>query len=109
MDEARNGEDMFEDVPLDLRHMRKRSEKERRRNLVFPQDWKMTDERRRQLEEGWKVQAQKEIEAREQMLLVDGAEMVKKALSPVMRTEAVEATVPIREKAPLPRQRTVLR
>lgn len=69
----------------------------------------MSDERRRELEEGWKVQAQQEIEAREQLLLVDGAEMVKKALSPARRQEAVEATIPVREKAPAPRQRTVLR
>lgn len=52
--EARDGKDMFEDVPFDFRHA-KVGEKRRRRRLLqlgFPEDWKLgSEEKVRQLEE----------------------------------------------------------
>src|SRR6195952_1749725 len=43
LDEARNGEDSFEDVPLDLRHHKAK------RRVEFPEGWKLKPSRVREL------------------------------------------------------------
>ena len=58
MAEAKDSSDMFEDVPLDFRHHKFR------RKLGFPEAWKLTDERKKQLEDH-----------RSQNLLVEDAKM----------------------------------
>ena len=75
MAEAKNKEDMFEDVPLDFRHHRFK------KRVEFPEEWKLTGERRKQLE----VERQKKGEQeRERVMLgqvVDGAQIVREALA----------------------------
>ena len=55
--ECKNGEDLFEDVPLDFRHDANRLKNERRkgkfRNCKFPEQWKITEERSRELRKFW--------------------------------------------------------
>lgn len=108
LDEVKNGKDTFEDVPLDLRHMRGRMEKERKRLIQFPEEWKLTEERRRMLAEQWKMSERKQVEATEQGLLVSGEEATQRVKVPLRRPEA--ETVPVQQRAaPLPRARTTLR
>ncbi|KHN96971.1 uncharacterized protein MAM_05080 [Metarhizium album ARSEF 1941] len=67
---AKDPKDTFEDVPLDLRHHRL-VEKPR-----FPKEWRMTKERRLQLEEQRKAAAIADIERAENGLLVDGKQAI---------------------------------
>lgn len=50
--EAKDGEDKFRDVPLDTRHAREREKRRARRGLKrqFPVEWRMTPERKAELE-----------------------------------------------------------
>jgi small subunit ribosomal protein S35 len=60
--EARNSDDLFEDIPLDLRHAKIT------RKPIFPENWKVTAERGRELK----------IAREEQMLLDEGSNMQEK-------------------------------
>ncbi|RDA82907.1 hypothetical protein CP532_0210 [Ophiocordyceps camponoti-leonardi (nom. inval.)] len=64
--EAKDPKDTFEDVPLDLRHKRIPSKPR------FPLEWRLTDERRRQLAEQRKAAALTEDERIVQGTLIDG-------------------------------------
>ncbi|RCI08389.1 hypothetical protein L249_8851 [Ophiocordyceps polyrhachis-furcata BCC 54312] len=66
MAEAKDPTDTFEDVPLDLRHKRIAFKPR------FPLEWRLTDERRRQLAEQRKAAALAEDERAEHGSLVDG-------------------------------------
>ncbi|KAL1989808.1 hypothetical protein VTN49DRAFT_7005 [Thermomyces lanuginosus] len=62
--------DSFADIPLDLRHHKPKQ------RIEFPESWKMTEERRRQL------QAEREARKREQehAAIVDGKEVLEHAI-----------------------------
>ncbi|KAL9032574.1 MAG: hypothetical protein Q9214_007908 [Letrouitia sp. 1 TL-2023] len=74
--EAQTSEDMFEDVPVDMRHIRVK-----KRDLIapFPEAWKLTDERRQYLQRKWGENRRKEIEVGERQLLVDGLAVIEEA------------------------------
>lgn len=67
---AKDPKDTFEDVPLDLRHHRIKEKPK------FPVEWRMTDERRLQLDEQRKVAAIADIQKAKGGLLVDGKEAI---------------------------------
>ncbi|KAG8427982.1 37S ribosomal protein S24, mitochondrial [Metarhizium acridum] len=67
---AKDPKDTFEDVPLDLRHHRIK-EKPR-----FPKEWRMTKERRLELDEQRKAAAIADMERAESGLLVDGKQAI---------------------------------
>lgn len=67
---AKDPSDTFEDVPLDLRHHKSKQRPK------FPKEWRLTDERRRQLDEHRSSIALAEASRQEQGLLVDGQKVV---------------------------------
>ncbi|GAO18084.1 hypothetical protein UVI_02059820 [Ustilaginoidea virens] len=67
---AKDPEDTFEDVPLDLRHRRVKAKPR------FPREWRMTDQRRLELEEQRRQQAIGDLERAEKGLLVDGQKAI---------------------------------
>lgn len=74
--EAKDGEDMFEDVPLDFRHHKPK------KFLAFPEAWKLNAERRQRLMEERKQR--EELEASKVKMgarLIEGRELVREALS----------------------------
>ncbi|KAL8713922.1 MAG: hypothetical protein Q9220_002068 [cf. Caloplaca sp. 1 TL-2023] len=72
--EAKDESDMFEDVPLDFRHHRFKPKVE------FPEAWKMTTERRAQLEENWRQRALRDQEREEKGQLIEGPKLIARAL-----------------------------
>ena len=72
--EAKNGEDMFEDIPLDFRHHRRKT------RLVFPKEWKLSEERRRQLFLDRRKREEVEMERVELGKMVEGKRVVEEAM-----------------------------
>ncbi|KAG6035063.1 hypothetical protein E4U41_006256 [Claviceps citrina] len=68
---ARDPSDTFEDVPLDLRHHRVKQKPR------FPTEWRMTAERRQQLDEHRRAAAVGDMERAEKGALVDGARAIE--------------------------------
>ncbi|MCJ1407141.1 37S ribosomal protein S24, mitochondrial [Ptychographa xylographoides] len=89
MQEAREGGDKFDDIPVDLRHVKWKPK------LTFPDAWKLGDAgRREQLQNRW---AERErLEAQRQ--LVDGARIIEEAVSRVPEPEMVTIPAPRRTK-----------
>lgn len=87
--EAKNGEDMFEDIPVDFRHVKWK------RKLEFPEEWKLTPERRQKLER----QREERMLAEEEKMemegldggLVDGVKLIEEA------NKEMQVVVPKRE------------
>lgn len=73
--EAKDETDMFEDVPLDLRHVKKEKQ------FTFPEEWKITSENGRQaeLEERRRALLLEEGERVEQNTVVSGAAAIEAA------------------------------
>ncbi|KAL7793567.1 xylose isomerase [Trichoderma ceciliae] len=67
---AKDPKDTFEDVPLDLRH-HKFEPKPR-----FPKEWRLTDERRKELAEYRQREAIADVKRAEDGLLVDGQKLI---------------------------------
>ena len=89
IDEAKNGEDKFEDIPVDFRHVKWK------RKLEFPEEWKLTPERRQKLERQMEERMLAE-EERMQMEgfdggLVDGVKLIEEA------NKEMQVLVPRRE------------
>ncbi|KAL9603971.1 MAG: hypothetical protein Q9179_001999 [Wetmoreana sp. 5 TL-2023] len=93
MAEAKDGTDMFEDVPLDFRHHDRRVKPK----LEFPEKWKMTEERKAQLEANWRQRALEEQQRVQAGKLVDGSQIIEKVLETVM----VKARPPAAVQAPV--------
>ena len=72
--EAKDGEDTFEDVPLDFRHHKWK------RKLVFPEHWKMTERRRAQLEADRAKRAEEERNRVESGTVVRGVKLIEDVL-----------------------------
>ncbi|OAA42133.1 Ribosomal protein S24, mitochondrial [Metarhizium rileyi] len=92
---AKDPKDTFEDVPLDLRHHRIK-EKPR-----FPKEWRMTEERRLQLDEQRKAAAIADIKRAEGGLLVDGKQAIDGYLMQKLVEEQEKQTVA--EMVPAPK------
>lgn len=90
MAEARDASDMFEDVPLDFRHHKAKPKFE------FPEQWKLTEERRAQLDENLKQRELAEKEREEAGRLVDGAKIIEQ----VMEAMTVKAPAAVKVEAP---------
>ena len=74
INEAKDDKDTFEDVPLDFRHHRPKKQ------WSFPEEWKLTPERREALR--LERERRKEIEAERQEMgrLVEGRKVVEESL-----------------------------
>ena len=72
--EAKNEEDMYEDIPLDFRHHKFK------RKLLFPEDWKITSERREELDAGRQQALLADEKKVEQNRMVDGILLIKEAM-----------------------------
>lgn len=96
MTEARDPTDMFEDVPVDFRHHRYKPK------IDFPEQWKLTGERKTQLQANWRRRALADKEREKEGTLVDGMEVIQRVLEAAMaRTRAPKAAV----KAPAAKTR----
>jgi small subunit ribosomal protein S35 len=87
LDEARNPEDTFEDIPLDLRHHKPK------RRLDFPEAWKMRPERVSQLFEA--RQEQRLLEAQQataETRPLDGKVVVQEYARTLARPALVQGT-----------------
>lgn len=71
---AKDPKDTFADVPLDLRHHKIKAKPR------FPKEWLMTEERRKELEEGRRQLKFEEIQAVESGNMVDGKQAIEKYL-----------------------------
>ena len=72
--EAKNEEDMFEDVPLDFRHHRFK------RRAKFPEGWKLNQERMERLEEGRQKRLVGERQREEEGRVVVGSQIIEEAM-----------------------------
>ncbi|KAL8899827.1 MAG: hypothetical protein Q9192_001387 [Flavoplaca navasiana] len=90
MAEAKDASDMFEDVPIDFRHHKSKPKFE------FPENWKLTEERRAQLEENRRQRVLGEKEREEAGRLVDGAKVIEQ----VMAALALKAPAAARVEVP---------
>ena len=72
--EAKNEEDMFEDVPLDFRHHRFK------RRAEFPEGWKLNQERMERLEEGRQKRLVGERQREEEGRVVVGSQIIEEAM-----------------------------
>lgn len=74
--EARDAADTFEDVPFDFRHHKVKKEH------LFPEEWKMTEERRQMLEEKRKKASSEEFDRGYKGELVQGTKVIEAGLAP---------------------------
>lgn len=72
--EAKNDDDTFDDVPCDFRHHKWK------RKLVFPEQWKMTEQRKAQLEAFRVERAEEEARRVESGRIVQGVRVIEAAL-----------------------------
>ncbi|KAL8784434.1 MAG: hypothetical protein Q9213_003957 [Squamulea squamosa] len=91
MAEAQDSRDMFDDVPLDFRHHKSKPKFE------FPEKWKLTEERRAQLEENQRQRELREKEREEVGRLVEGAKVIEQVM------EATTMKVPAAAKVEAPK------
>ncbi|KAI9699704.1 MAG: 37S ribosomal protein S24, mitochondrial [Candelina mexicana] len=72
--EAKDSSDMFEDIPLDFRHHKFKQKPK------FPEHWRMTPERKQQLDATRRQRLLADRERAEQGKLIDGAKLIQQAL-----------------------------
>jgi len=72
--EARDATDTFEDVPFDFRHYKPKKEH------LFPEEWKLTDERRQMLEEKRAKVNKEEFDREYTGKLVQGEKVIEAGL-----------------------------
>jgi len=73
--EARDATDTFEDIPFDFRHHKAKKEH------LFPEDWKMTEERMQMLEEKRKKASSEEFDRGYTGQLVQGVKVIEAGLT----------------------------
>lgn len=90
IEEAKDGTDTFEDVPLDFRHHKFKPKPE------FPEEWKLTREKRARLEDDRKMRLEQERKREAQGKLIEGVQVVEKAMKklPVRDERRVLAAAP---------------
>ncbi len=81
MQEAQDPTDMFTDIPLDFRHHKAKPK------LKFPEQWHMTDDRKRQLEATRQQRYAVQQEKIEQKQQVDGVKLIETMLRSARVTE----------------------
>lgn len=97
---AKDPNDTFEDIPLDLRHHKGKSKKRPR----FPESWLLTNERRRELDEHRQRVALADMEKANAGLLVDGQQtidgyLMQKVAEEKEKTKVLaEQAVPVQTK-----------
>jgi small subunit ribosomal protein S35 len=72
--EAKDAKDTFEDVPFDFRHHKPKPKH------LFPEHWKLTEERRESLEARRQSVLKKEFEKMENGEVVEGAKLIEELL-----------------------------
>ncbi|PKS07523.1 hypothetical protein jhhlp_006127 [Lomentospora prolificans] len=88
IDAAKDPADMFEDIPLDLRHHPIKAKPK------FPIEWRMTEERRRELDQIRARSIEKDLQSGEKGKLIDGGAVVQGFLNePVQEREKVPEMV----------------
>ena len=87
--EAKNGKDMFDDVPFDFRHHTPKKRHE------FPKEWVLTKERKQYLEDKRRQTAYLEDQRAGNGELVDGKRIVETSLPFVDQSAQVAQTVPV--------------
>ena len=80
--EAKNEEDMFEDVPLDFRHHKFK------RKPQFPDGWKMTSERKNELQLERERQALEEERKRSEGMITDGIRIITEGMRSLPKHDA---------------------
>lgn len=82
--EAKDPKDTFADVPFDFRHVKRRTQ------ITFPKSWRLTEERKAELEERRRVAEVEEGERKEAGRLISGIEAIEEGrkLSDLRRMEA---------------------
>ena len=75
MTEARDATDMFEDVPLDFRHHKFEQKP------MFPPAWKLTEDRRVQLEGDRRERLEAQVTNEAMGRLIDGTSIIEKAMA----------------------------
>lgn len=88
---AKDSKDTFEDIPLDTRHHTSKTKPR------FPKEWRLTDARRKQLDEVRQKAALADLKRAEQGLLVDGQKaidghLIQKAAQEQQEALLLEAT-----------------
>ncbi|KAL8827356.1 MAG: hypothetical protein Q9191_003228, partial [Dirinaria sp. TL-2023a] len=87
--EAKNPDDMYEDVPYDFRHHKFKPK------IEFPEEWKMTDERREELGKEVERKALEEGKREEAGRITDGMAIIRehvrslRAPSPALQSKAL--------------------
>ncbi|MCJ1475185.1 37S ribosomal protein S24, mitochondrial [Lambiella insularis] len=84
MQEAREGEDKFEDMAVDFRHVKWRERK------LFPEGWKLSGERKQELEARRGEREQKERERLQLGKIVDGVKVIEAAVRAANEEEKVQ-------------------
>ncbi|KAL8909062.1 MAG: hypothetical protein Q9207_000396 [Kuettlingeria erythrocarpa] len=74
MAEAQDPTDTFEDVPLDFRHHKPKPKFE------FPEEWKLTEQRKEQLAAAWRQRALKDQGREAAGQLLDGSKVIEQVL-----------------------------
>jgi small subunit ribosomal protein S35 len=87
--EAKDGKDMFEDVPFDFRHHTPKKKYE------FPKEWVLTKERKQYLEEKRQKTAYLEDQRAGNGLLVDGKKVLETSLPFMSETQQAPETVTV--------------
>ncbi|SPN99557.1 uncharacterized protein DNG_02409 [Cephalotrichum gorgonifer] len=89
LEAAKDPTDMFADIPLDLRHHPVTPK------LKFPAEWRLTDARRKELDEIRARAAAKDLTASEEGKLLDGSVVLNRLLAeqPAVRERAVKEKV----------------
>ncbi|KAK3305343.1 mitochondrial ribosomal subunit protein-domain-containing protein [Chaetomium strumarium] len=83
---AKDPTDMFEDIPLDLRHHKVKPQ------VKFPKEWYLTEQRKKELEARRQQALLLDEQKRTEGTLVDGVQTIQQAL---LTMKAVEETVPV--------------
>lgn len=96
MTEAKNDSDKFEDVPLDFRHHRFK------RKLVFPESWKMTPDKKKELEFSREKNLLLEQERELKGQVVDGVEAIQSwmQLTAPKETGSISSSRPLSQIPP---------
>ncbi|KAI0417146.1 mitochondrial ribosomal subunit protein-domain-containing protein [Xylaria grammica] len=85
--QAKDPTDMFEDVPLDTRHHTFKVKPK------FPKEWRMTEERRKFLEETRQQILLLEQQKEEEGTLIDGVEKINNFFNPPLSTPSTPSTL----------------
>ena len=104
--EAKDGTDTLEDIPVDFRHVKWKPK------LEFPEQWKVTEERRQVLEKQWAEAEAREAERQVEGTVVDGVALIEAAIksTSVLTPKAERLKVPTgRKVAPAARGRMARR